>query len=585
MSAPSGPAHRSVANIRSPASGNPGAPASPHTPVRTISSTFGSPSSLRAEEDIVILELGSRYLRAGFAGDAVPKAAIDFGPEEQRRAGDYSRWEVGFVRGRREEKSWGEAHELWRPDLRGLDLGLVGDKIDRAVRDAFTKSVSAGCDYGQNSNRFSYRYLLIDSRPRRMSLVIPSALPLPLLSAVLDTLFTNFQPPTISLMSAPVLTTVAAGLRSALIVDIGWAETVVTAVYEFREVQCTRSVRATKMFGEAMFRLLADDIDPTRPKCESADKRADADRRHLPSFEECEEIAIRMAWCKLGKRVEARKISRGLTPVKEEDELKASMRSLDISGGPDSGSMVSIPLSSTDPPQSLLLPFSKLAEPCESALFAVGTLAEDLDDEELPLPLLVYRSLLQLPVDVRSICMSRIVFIGGGSLIPGLRKRVLDEVASLVDEQNWDPVRGKAVDQYRSNPKLQRTKPRQPGPTEILEEQGVMETPTPSAALIEQEYDPIEEQLKKEAAKGKPPVESGHLRAVDSLGAWSGGSLLSQMKVPAISIIEREQWLQHGAAGASKATDINVVTAHRQSMGAGAFKSGDRSSFTLGLWG
>ncbi len=143
MSAPSGPAHRSVANIRSPTSANPGAPASPHTPLRNISSAFGSPSSLRAEEDTVILELGSRYLRAGFAGDAIPKAIIDFGPEEQRRAGDYSRWELGYKRERREEKLWGETHELWRPDLRGLDLGLVGDKIDRAVRDAFTKSVSA----------------------------------------------------------------------------------------------------------------------------------------------------------------------------------------------------------------------------------------------------------------------------------------------------------------------------------------------------------------------------------------------------------------------------------------------------------
>jgi len=154
MSAPSGPAHRSVANIRSPTSANPGAPASPHTPLRNISSAFGSPSSLRAEEDTIILELGSRYLRAGFSGDAVPKAVVDFSPEEQRRAGDYSRWEVGYTRGRREEKSWGETHELWRPDLRGLDLGLVGDKIDRAVRDAFTKSVSARSYYGHSSDKF-----------------------------------------------------------------------------------------------------------------------------------------------------------------------------------------------------------------------------------------------------------------------------------------------------------------------------------------------------------------------------------------------------------------------------------------------
>ncbi len=101
---------------------------------------------------------------------------------------------------------------------------------------------------------------------------------------------------------------------------------------------------------------------------------------------------------------------------------------------------------------------------------------------------------------------------------------------------------------------------------------------------MKQEHDPIEEQLKQEAAKGKPPVESGHLRAIDSLGAWSGGSLLSHLKVLAVSTIEREQWLQHGAAGASKAGDINFV-AHRQSVGPGAFKAGDRSSWTLGLWG
>lgn len=139
----SGPSHRNVSNIR-PTPTVVATPNSPHTPLRTISSTFGSPSSLRAEEDCVIIEIGARYLRAGFAGDAVPKAVLNFGPEEQRRAGDFRRWELDYQRSKRgymQEKSWGESHELWRPDLRGLDLGLVGDKIDRAMREAYTKSV------------------------------------------------------------------------------------------------------------------------------------------------------------------------------------------------------------------------------------------------------------------------------------------------------------------------------------------------------------------------------------------------------------------------------------------------------------
>lgn len=92
----------------------------------------------------MIIELGSRFLRAGFAGDAVPKAVVDFGPEEQRRPGDYRRWTGGYEKDWRQRiqgKSWGEAHELWKLDVRGLNLALVGDKIERALREAFTKFV------------------------------------------------------------------------------------------------------------------------------------------------------------------------------------------------------------------------------------------------------------------------------------------------------------------------------------------------------------------------------------------------------------------------------------------------------------
>lgn len=148
MSNPSGPAHRSVTSIRRQStsqSAAPGTPGAPHTPLRTIVSTYGSPSTLRAEEELVIIELGSRYLRAGFAGDAVPKAVVDFGPEEHRRPGDYRRWDIGYDkkwRDRIQGKSWCDQHELWQPDLRGLDLGLVGDKIERAMREVYAKLVT-----------------------------------------------------------------------------------------------------------------------------------------------------------------------------------------------------------------------------------------------------------------------------------------------------------------------------------------------------------------------------------------------------------------------------------------------------------
>lgn len=132
------PSHRNVASIRPPPL------SSPHTPTRNISASFGSPSTLRAEEDVLIIELGARYLRAGFACDSSPKAVVDFGPETQRRPGDYRRWDLGYDklwRDRLSGKRWGEAYELWRPDLRELNLGLVGDRVERAMREVFTQSV------------------------------------------------------------------------------------------------------------------------------------------------------------------------------------------------------------------------------------------------------------------------------------------------------------------------------------------------------------------------------------------------------------------------------------------------------------
>jgi len=155
MASTSGPslAHRSVSNIRTAGSQSPGGSgaggggpgSNPQTPLRGAAgaaSAFGSPSTLRAEEDTVVIELGTRRLRVGFAGDVLPKAVVGFGPAAQRRVGDLRPFQADYVdewQGRPRGKDWGVDHELWRWDIRGLDLGLVGDKMERALREAYTK--------------------------------------------------------------------------------------------------------------------------------------------------------------------------------------------------------------------------------------------------------------------------------------------------------------------------------------------------------------------------------------------------------------------------------------------------------------
>ncbi|KAK8039079.1 hypothetical protein PG993_007490 [Apiospora rasikravindrae] len=558
-------AHRSVSNIRAggQSSARDSTSGAPHTPLRPLStSAFGSPSSARAEEEIIVIELGCRKLRVGFAGDSTPKRIVAFDSEHDKRAGDYRAWEPGYEhdwRKRTAGKAWGSDHELCQLDVRGQDLGLVGDKLERVLRDTFT------------------RYLLVDSKPRRISLVLPPAAPLPILSSTLSTLFRNFQIPTISLLSSPVMATFAAGVRSGLVVDIGWNETVVTAVYEFREVQTWRTVRAGKKLLEETQNFLVNALQGRTAESQAEEASTPKD---IVSFEECEEVATRMLWCKKSEK----------TPKQSNTEQLPTLHEADESDTPDpaeDATPTPIRLSSCKPSKTIQVPFSQLAEPCETTFFETRYAPACFDDHELPLHLLIYRGLLQLPLDVRAMCMSRIIFSGGCSNIIGLRGRIFDEVSLLAQEKGWEPIQGKGADAYRNNPKLKRNPSRQTKEGSIPT---ISQTdPSGASGRGGLNVDEVEEHIRQEK-NYRTPVQ-GVLRAIDTLGPWCGASMATQLKVPALAVIERDIWLQQGVNGASRPNEVDVQAqqkAQRQSMGTGGLIRGQgnqATNWTLGVWG
>ncbi|TDZ29677.1 Serine--tRNA ligase [Colletotrichum spinosum] len=57
------------------------------------------------------------------------------------------------------------------------------------------------------------------------------------------------------------MSTLGAGMRSALVVDLGWAETVVTSVYEYREMRTSRTVRGGKMLVDKNEARLAEEME------------------------------------------------------------------------------------------------------------------------------------------------------------------------------------------------------------------------------------------------------------------------------------------------------------------------------------
>lgn len=509
-------------------------------------------------------------------GESAPRCRLGFGPEESRRVGDYRKWMPGFNERKRKRRTvdrWGNDYELWRMDIRGLDMGLVGDKIERAVREAITK------------------HLLIDIRGRKLLVVVPSLMPHPLLSVVLGTLFTNFQNPVVTLHSPPVLCTVVAGLRSALVVDVGWSETIVTGIYDYRQVSERRTTRSMRMVTLEMARLLerhdTEQGKDVRTPADTGEEEADSGIVAI-DLEQAEEVTMKMAWCRPRSGPVATSSASQDLPVRvgrvsiaeDEPTEPASIRRLEDTS-------ISIP-SPSSLRKSVQIPFSAFASPVETALLGDSRQRHDLDDHEQPLHSLIYKSLLSLPPDVRAVCMSRIIFTGGGSNIPGLKTRLLDELVALIGERGWDPVEGRAADERRRRLRQisgnqQRTKVKEENSKntsssmdmEALEEN----TPIP-ASLAPQIPDPIEEKIRREHDKGMRPAVSGTIRGVKSLGAWAGASLLANLRIKGVVEIERDAFLQYGLAGARR--DVEASTGQQKAMTRPSI--GWQTGWTLGPW-
>lgn len=294
------------------------------------------------------------------------------------------------------------------------------------------------------------------------------------------------------------------------------------------------------------------------------------------SFELCEEILTRLAWCKTRGTAQQPPV-----PDEAEDSDRTSiLDDGDDETSPQSGlsSTISLLLPVGNAMAHTDIPFTKFSELVDQALFAGGTEQRDWDDEDTPLDMLVYNTLLSLSPDVRGTCMSRITFLGGGANIPGLRQRILEDVEALIDNRQWRLAQGKVLEKKRQQLRElsvneQRAKV---GPSDATTNGKASEQATDTSF--------IDERFQRNNKDSKPHVQ-GVLRQVDSLGSWAGASLIASLKVRGLVEVDREKFLQHGLLGASRDYNISAVLDRRSGYGPSMTRSGgDRSSWTLGEW-
>lgn len=492
--------------------------ASPHTPLnRSVSaSLYNSPSaSFRVdEENLLIFEIGARVLRAGFAGESKPRCEINYGPDQLRRIGDYRQHAPDYTpqsdKGKRRHESWArDGYQLWSPDLQNQDLSFIGERIERLIREV------EAC------------YLMLDTRSRKVGLVVSPQLPRPFLELALSALFGVLQASTITILASDVMTVVAAGLRSGLVVDIGWSETSVSAVYEYREVLQSRTVRASRILSRDYANILGEDNELT--------------------LEEAEDLCGRLGWC------------RDREPSDEAMKFAEDVIEVDVLGGTFKVSRAALSL------------------PTERTLFATHTKLNELDDHDLPIHLLAFNALLRLPVDVRKSCMSRIIVTGGASHIPGLKTRLLQELRHLVSNRGWNPIKnyGSAIRLPRRRADIMTERPVNVPPrpnVKYSENTSAPPQDLPSlipANLASQERDEVIAKIEARNGSKNKPVE-GVLRGVQSLGPWAGASLTTSLRVRGVAEIEREKFMSVGLTG---------ILAKTPTSAAGRVPSGSMSTW------
>lgn len=481
-------------------------------PARYISSNFSTPgSTFGKEEDAIIIELTPRHLKAGIEGESYPQCRYDFKSANAKRLGDYRQWMPGYIPPKEHLDTWGQDHELWRNDLRDVSLGLLSDQLERAVREVYNKN------------------LLVDAGVARLVLVVPSLLPHPVLATVLQTLFERWTFPSISLLPTPATALVAAGLRSGLVVDIGWEETVVTAVYEYREVRVGRTTRAVKMLTKNFASWAQESLVP--------EHRFDLET--VEGF--LKRIGLQLALLEENTHGEA-----------DEDEITVDW--------PTDTFTRSVKFSTKEVQANVQ----------NTILGKSGEVHQD--DEEFPVPRVMYNTLLKLPTDARGVCLSRIVFVGEGSDSYGLKTMVLRDFSRLLDSRGWTEVQGEKVKRKR---------------------EGLLELAQGRAQPADVKHDDLlwsekavtEERYLREKAKQSQTVIHGIVRQVETLGPWVGASLLTTLKTKSFVEIQRDKFLSHGLAGASKDFDGSVVPQTRVSTIGMRPKAGERTSWTLSGWG
>ncbi|GAO50586.1 actin-like ATPase domain-containing protein [Saitoella complicata NRRL Y-17804] len=360
---------------------------------RALSRRTTSGLSETQEQDRVVLDIGCRYIRAGFSGEATPLASVRMATKGMKR-----HWEGGRKTCNPVCMLEGEVGTLWGLDVRDCDTGVLDDTLELYLRQIYQ------------------RYLLVDSKTKKVILTESPLTPIHIKMAMARILFTYFQIPSITFISSPTAACVASGVRNGFVIDIGWQQTIITPVYDLRPL--TPFIVRTGIAGNRLHRrveyLLRNYGFPPLPPNSRA--------------EDTEDFCQRGLICLPTTRIPSPK-----TTADEDfrSTYDSDTRTSDVEWtAPTTGERHMIPGWIRD---------------AAVEIFFEGAEDEYQDNDARSLPQAVTHSLRKCSRDIRAQVTRNVILTGGCSNIPGIRTRIRSIVQSSLSKITGSADAGERV--------------------------------------------------------------------------------------------------------------------------------------------
>ncbi|XP_063296597.1 actin-related protein 10 [Pelobates fuscus] len=259
-----------------------------------------------------------------------------------------------------------------------------------------------------------FRHLLVNPRDRRVVLIESVLSPSRFRETVARALFKYFEVPSVLFAPAHLMSLLTLGINSAMVLDCGYAESLVLPIYE--GIPILSCWGALPLGGKSIHKELEAQL---LEQCTA--NTGTAKDQSLPSVmssvpeEIVEDIKVRICFVS--------DLQRGL-------KIQAAKFNIDgKSERPTPPPDVDYPLDG----QKILHVNGSIRDSVVELLF-------EQDNEEKSVATLILDSLVQCPIDTRKQLAENIVVIGGTAMLPGFLHRLMAEIKHLAEKPKYKEI-------------------------------------------------------------------------------------------------------------------------------------------------